>query len=194
MPQTLNLLLKSSILTKQKTLVIEPEFMEFNNINLSKFEIAAIRCGVKGIKGYKFWIGRIYCIDIKSVDGTVIKIRLKSLYGIRRKKLGEKYKLILAVLFENFVNDICQSFIAEFNNKVDLDLLGTTFTPEGIILNKIDKLIYWSDVGTKNYWHYFSIFSISDPNINASFYYLSDWNTIVLYNLVKNILMSGKSE
>lgn len=84
MAQTLQLIVKSSIFDKENSLTINPEFIQYKNINFSKFEITDVRYGIKAIKGYRFRIGRIYCIDIKGLDGTVIKIRLKSLYRVRR--------------------------------------------------------------------------------------------------------------
>jgi hypothetical protein len=188
MTQTLKLSLKSTLLSKEKILLIDPEFIEFDNTNFSKFEIAELRYGIKAIKGYRFVIGRIYCIDIKTLDEKIIKIRLKSLYRVRKHKLGEKYKIILKALFENFINDICQSFIDKFNNKVDFNLLGTTFTQNGVILNKTTETIPWFDLGTRNYWSYYSLFSITDSRKYRIFYYLSDWNTIVLYSVSRHIL------
>src|SRR5258705_9452101 len=143
MMQSIDLILKTSIFHKESPLIITPEFIEYKNINLSKFEIDQLRYGIKAIRGYRFRIGRIYCIDIKSLTGSIMKIRLKSLYGIRKNRLEKKYKLILNALFQNFINDISGSLIAEFNKKIDFDILGVTFMQEGIILDKESKIISW---------------------------------------------------
>ena len=192
MTQTLELALKTSIFSKEKKLIIEPGFKKFGNNNFPKSEITAVRYGVKAIKGYRFTIGRIYCIDIKSEKGTIIKIRLKSLYRVKRILLGKKYKQIAEALFDNYVNDISRTHIEKFNKKIDFDLLGNTFTQDGIILTGKKEIISWIDLGTKNYWSYYSLFSIADPNKNKAFYDLLDWNTIVLFSVSRHILQSKK--
>jgi hypothetical protein len=172
----------------EKLLMIEPGFIEFDNNRWSKQEIAELCYGVKGIRGYSFVIGRIYCIDIKNTSGNIIKIRLKSLYRVRRKQLGEKYRLILSTLFENFINDISLSFIEKFKNKVEFTILGVTFTQEGIIFGNLSETISWFDLGTRNYRTYYSLFSNQDPRKYKTFQYLTDWNTVVLYSVSRSIL------
>jgi hypothetical protein len=188
MPRSLKFHLKASIFESEKTLILEPEFMEFADVNFSKFEITELRYGIKAIKGYRFRIGRIYCIDIKSFSGEIIKIRLKSIYRVRRLHLGIKFKEIVEAVFDNYINDISKDYIQRFKNKNEFNLLGNTFKQEGIILNKTVEIIPWADLGTKNYRTYYSLFSKSNPNLNRSFTYLLDWNTIVLYSVSRSIL------
>lgn len=192
MIQTLKLFLKSSIFDKEKVLIVDPGFLEYDGINFSKFEIAEIRFGIKSIKGYNFRIGRIYCIDIKSLNGNIIKLRLKSLYRIRIKKLEEKYKIILNALFKNYINDISLTYIKMFNDITDFSILGVMFSQSGIQLDKKSDIISWLDLGTKNYNTYYSLFSKSDPKKYKLFYYLSDWNTVVLYSVSRSILKAKK--
>lgn len=192
MAQTFKSFLKSSIFDKGKLLILEPEYIEFGDIKFSKFDIAELRYGIKAIKGYRFRIGRIYCIDIKSLDGRIIKIRLKSLYRVRRVLLGKKYKQIVETLFANYINDISLSYIKQFNNKIDFTLLGNSFSQEGLILDQTNELISWFDLGTKNYYSYYSLYSIANPTKYKAFQYLTDWNTIVLYSVSREILKSKK--
>jgi len=192
MAQTIQIHLKSSIFDKEKLLTINPSFIEFDKVILQKSEIAGLRYGIKSIRGYTFRIGRIYCIDIRNLNGDIIKIRLKSLYRVRRILLAKKYKQIVEAIFDNYINDISRDFIKKFNNKNDFKLLGNTFTQEGIILYETNEVITWLDLGTKNYYSYYSLFSITNPNKNKSFYYLADWNTIVLLSVSRHILKSKK--
>lgn len=192
MAQSLTLTLKETVFSKKNTLIISPESFEYQNISLSKFEIDEIRYGVKAIRGSMFRIGRMYCIDIKSVSGNILKIRLKSLYGIRRKTLEGKYRLIVKALLENYISQVSESFINLFKNKIDFDLLGITFTQEGIIPDKKTQVITWDDLGTKNYSRYYTIFSKENPNNYKAFYYLDDWNTAVLYSVSRYILKAKK--
>ena len=84
----LDFVLKSSIFDRPRQLVLAPLYLEFDDNNLvsstpTKFlkeEIEGIRFGIKGIRGYRFYIGRTYCIDIKNNSGKIIKLRLKSIY------------------------------------------------------------------------------------------------------------------
>ena len=192
MAQPLTLTLKETIFNKESTINITPELLEYQNISFSKFEIDEIRYGVKAIDGYRFRIGRIYCIDVKSLSGTVLRIKLKSVYGIRKKVLGEKYRAIVNALFENYFNFVTQSFINLFENQVDFDILGITFTQEGILLDKKSQIIPWEDLGTKNYSRYYAIFSKENRNNYKALYYLEDWNTAVLYSVSRYILKAKK--
>lgn len=188
MAPPLQIKLKASIFAGEKSLKINPELLEFGEESLSKFEIAEIRYGIKAINGYNFRIGRIFLIEIRSVTGTIIKIRFQSVYQIRRKQLEEKYRQILNALFENYFNDIVGDFIKLFNEKVDFDILGVRFTREGVIIDKNTETISWFNLGTQNYWTYYSLFSKSNPHLTKSYYYLTDWNTIVLRTVSRHIL------
>ena len=192
MAQSLTLNLKETIFDKGSTLIISPESIEYQNTSLSKFEIEEIRYGVKFIRGYSFYIGRIYCIDVKSLSGSVMQIRLKSLYSIRKKTLGEKYNAIFQALWENYMRDVAESFINLFKSKIDFDLLGITFTQEGIMFDKKNDLIPWEELGTKNYSRYYAIFSKTNHNNYKAFYYLEDWNTVILYSVSRYILKAKK--
>jgi hypothetical protein len=188
MVQSLQLTIKSSVFDKSKILNIDPEFIELGTKSLTKFEIAELRYGVEAIRGYRFNIGRSYCIEIRSVTGTVMKIRLRSLYGIKKKKLGQQYLLILNTILKFYIDDICKSFYTKFNNKITFSILGVTFTQQGILIEKNVDLIDWQDLGVKNYWSYYSLFSKTNPDKHKIFKYLTDWNTIVVEKLSKHIL------
>lgn len=192
MAQSLTLTLRETIFHNGSNLIITPESLDYQQISLSKFEIDEWRYGIKAIKGFNFRIGTIYCIDVKSVSGTIMKIRLKSLYGIGKKTLAEKYRVIIKALLENYINEVAQSFINLFMSKNDFDLLGITFTQQGILLEKKTQSIPWSDLGTKNYSRYYALFSKTNTNNYKVFYYLEDWNTSVLYSVSRYILKSKK--
>ena len=192
MSQPLTIPLKETVFDKEKPLVISRESIEYKNASLSKFDVDEIRYGVRFIRGYSFYIGRIYCIDVKSHSGTIMKIRLKSLYGIRRKRLYKKYSIIVDALWENYMRDVAENFINFYKNKIDFDLLGIIFSQAGIQLSKQSDLIPWEDVGTKNYSRYYAIFSKENPNNYKAFYYLEDWNTSILYYVSRSILKAKK--
>ncbi|HSV10057.1 MAG TPA: hypothetical protein VLI68_04765 [Hanamia sp.] len=188
MLESLKFHLKPSIFESEKILILNPEFLEFETVNFSKLEIAELRYGIRAIKGYRFRIGRIYCIDIKSLSGEIIKIRLKSVYRVRRVYLGKKFKEIVEAILANYINDISKDYFQRFKNKNEFNILGNIFKQEGIVLDKTVDIIPWTDLGTKNYLTYYSLFSKANPNLYRSFTYLLDWNTIVLYSVSRSIL------
>ncbi|HEY4875609.1 MAG TPA: hypothetical protein VIH86_08565 [Puia sp.] len=130
MSESIQLKIKSSLFDRDRLLTIEPDFIEFDDKDLvtasptrfAKSEIVAIRHGLKGIKGYYFNIGRVYCIDIKNSPDEIIKISLKSICRVRKKLLAKKFQIIRNVLWENYFADIGKKYIKKFANKVDFTL------------------------------------------------------------------------
>ena len=98
----------------------DKDLMSSQPTRLLKNDIAEWKYGIKWINGYQFTIGRIYCIDIRDSNNEVIKTRLKSIYGIRKKELSEKYSKIVNVLYDNFFYDISGSYLDKFAAEKDL--------------------------------------------------------------------------
>ena len=69
-----------------------------------------------------------------------------------------------------------------------------TLTKEAVIIDEgaprnTPKIIAWDNLEVKEYQTYIALFSRSDPaKTHATFSYLNDWNTEVLYALVRRIL------
>ena len=127
----LDFALKSSIFDRSRHLVLDPLYLEFDDNNLvssppTKFlkeEIEGIRFGIKWIKGLDFYIGRIYCIDIKNSSGQIIKLRLKSIYGIRKKQLADKYVKIANTLLRYYFDALAFQHIESFQNNQPIEIL-----------------------------------------------------------------------
>ncbi|MBS1600914.1 MAG: hypothetical protein JST75_22020 [Bacteroidetes bacterium] len=196
MSQTLELTIQSTIFDKKRFFKITPEFIEFEDHDLTdppvtkflKSEIVALRYGIKWINGYRFTIGRVYCIDIKNDQNKVIKIRLKTIYRIKRKMLREKYSTIVNAIFNNFFLDIVNLYLDRFNNSERIELIGVLLTDDGVRLSKKSEMISWLELGTKNYASYYALFSLKDPNFYKAFEYVNDWNAYLLYAVVTQIL------
>jgi hypothetical protein len=194
--QSLQINVKSSFLDRERQLTITDEYIEFDDkdsiaakpTRFAVADIVAFRYGIKWIKGYQFIIGRIYCVDIKSTSNQVIRIRLKSLYGINRKKLTEKYVVIVNALYNNIFENIAKKYLNQFANSIEFEILGVNFKSSGAYFNDKRKLIEWKDMGTKNYSTYYALFSKSDPTFHKTFEYLIDWNTGILYSVSRQIL------
>jgi hypothetical protein len=194
MSQPIELTIKSSILDKHRHLIIDPGYLEFEDYapptRFEKNEITAFRCGLKWIQGYQFVIGRIYIVEVKSSDNRIIKIRLKSLYGVNKGILHQKFVTIVDALADNYFDDISRSYLEKFDQNEPIKVEDVSFNAEGVSWNKNMQIIKWDDVGTKTYRTYYSIFSKSNPSVYKTFEYLSDWNSEVIYSVSRGILMS----
>ena len=198
MAQPLQIEIKSSIVDRRRLLTIEPDYIEFDDTELrsavptrfAKEEIVAWRYGTKWIRGYQFYIGRIYCIDLKSSSNHILKIRLKTIYGVRKQLLASKYSLVWNAIQTNFIRDISRKTIDLFFSEGETEVLGVLFANDGVRLDKDADIIPWFEVGTKNYATYYSIYSITNPQKHKAFDYLIDWNTSVLYSVSRSILKS----
>jgi len=189
---------KPTFFTKRQKIVLNPDFIEFyqspedrNPIKFSKLEIDGFRFGVRWVSGYQFYIGRIYCIDIKNTAGKIIKVRLKSMYKINVKQLRKKYNVITNTVFKFYFTDSVLQYLKAFNYKQPLSILNVQFNQTGIIVdNKHD--IEWNNLDIKSYTRYIAISTKENSNIYKPYDYIIDWNVWVLYNVIKQILKNKK--
>ncbi|PTS92365.1 hypothetical protein DBR11_27095 [Pedobacter sp. HMWF019] len=197
----LELDIKPNILDRSRKLLLNSDFIEFDDTNwdtdtvarFNKGEVEAIRFGIKFLKGYMFTIGRTFCIDIQGSYGRNIKIRMTSFYGIGKQALDEKYCQIINSFMDTHHNDIVNRAIKVLNSEGKFELLETAFEKEGIVIK--GKRISWENVGTKAYRTYYALFSKNDPKVYKSYNYMDDWNAILVYTLSRRILSEkGLSE
>ena len=187
---------RSTILDRSRLLVIDPEYMEFDDQNLvsatptrfQKSEIEGLRYGVKGIHGYRFRIGRIYCIDVRDVSGRIIKIRLKSVYRVRRKLLGDKYQEITNSLLKYYFHDMIRGYLQQYQEGQSVELLGVKLNSHAVLFDEKVGWVSWGFLGTKRYWHYYTLYSEESPDNYRAFVFLDDWNAGVLRGLIEVIL------
>jgi len=79
--ESLTFTLRSSIFDRPRQLTICSGYLEFDDndragappTRFERSEIESLRYGAKAIRGSEFRIGRIYCIDIRSTSGQVIR-------------------------------------------------------------------------------------------------------------------------
>lgn len=193
MSPSVELTIKPTVFDKPYHLIIDPAYLELDNykspVRFEKGEIIAFRFGVKWIRGYQFVIGRIYIIEVQSADKRIIKIKLKSLYGINKGVLHQKYVTIVNALADKYFDDISRAYLERFDRNEPIKVEGVLFNAEGISWNNNMQIIKWDDVGTKAYRTYYSIFSKANPSIYKTFEFLSDWNSEVVYGVSRGILM-----
>lgn len=200
MSERLEVSIRSSIMDRERRLIIDPDFIEFDDKDLKatpstrfeKGDIVGIRYGVRPIRGYAFYIGATYCVDVKHESGSIISIRIKTLYRIRKRGIEEKYIKIVEALFENYCKDLIEHYLNLFNNRLPFELLGLGFRSNGIILKSNDDVVPWEDIGTRDYMRYYALFSKKNPAYYRTFEYLDDWNTSILYSVSKYILGANK--
>lgn len=194
--EKLEFIVRSTILDRPRSLVIDPEFIEFDDqdqksklpTQFSRLEIEGIRYGVKPIRGYRFRIGRIYCIDIRDASNRVIKIRLKSVYRVRIKLLEKKYLAIVNSLFRYYFHDMTREYLTQFRDGQPVELLGVSLDNQGVLFDEKVGRISWGFLGTKRYWHYYTLYSEEKPNDYRTFMFLDDWNAGVLRGVIEVIL------
>jgi len=195
-PERLEFILKSSIFDRPRQLTLDRGYIEFDDTELvsasptrfSAKDLAAIRFGIKPIEGYRFNIGRVYRIDLMDTAGKIIKLRLKSIYGVRKKQLHNKYADIVNYLLVNYFDPVAAKYISLFKENQPFELLGVSVNAEGVLFSEKAGRISWNFVGTKRYWSYYTIFSETDPNQYIAFQYIEHWNATILAGVVDTIL------
>lgn len=194
--ESLTFTLRSSIFDRPRQLTICSGYLEFDDndragappTRFERSEIESLRYGAKAIRGSEFRIGRIYCIDIRSTSGQVIKLRLKSIYRIRLRQLESKYLEITTALYKYYFHDKVRQYIKLFEENKPFDILGVNIDAEGILFDDKVGRVSWDYLRTRRYWTYFTLFSDTDPGQYKAFEPLEHWNAGVLYGLIESIL------
>jgi hypothetical protein len=189
-------MVRSTILDRPRLLTIDPEYMEFDDqdrvseapTRFLRAEIEALRYGVKAIRGCRFRIGRIYCVDVRDVSGRILKIRFKSVYRIRRKLLEQKYQAIVSGLFQHYFHDMTRHYLRELRAGRPVELLGVSLNHQGVMFDAKVGWVSWNFLGSKRYWHYYTLYSEDAPNNYKAFVFLDDWNAGVLRGLIETML------
>ncbi len=196
MNNSLELTVKSSILDRDRKLNFNEEYIEFEDkdligalpTRLDKSELSEFRYGINWISGIHLTIGRIYSVDIRDIHGNEINIRLKSLFGIRKKVLTEKYIKIVSHIYDKYFNDISRDYLSKFSAGEEFSISGVVFTSGGLILDNKIGLVKWDDLDTRAYRSYYTLASKIDSTKYKVFVYLEDWNTGVLYTVSRELL------
>src|ERR1700722_9985529 len=194
--EKLEFMVRSTILDRSRLLVIDPQYMEFDDQDMAstpptrfeKTDIEGLRYGVKGIHGYQFRIGRIYSVDVRDISGRVIKIRLKSVYRVRKKLLENKYQEITNSLLKYYFHDMIRGYLQQFQEGQPVKLLGVKLNEHAVLFDEKVGWVSWGYLGTKRYWHYYTLYSEESPNNYRAFVFLEDWNAGVLRGLIEVIL------
>lgn len=192
---------------RERNLFIGPSCVQFESndlrkdaiVTIDRNEIKAFRYGIKWIKGAEFTIGREFQIYILNNENKTLKINFSSYYGIKKAELNKLYSDIIQALWTFYFDDITMEFLDLFHSGNTIEIGSVQISQEGILINtggiiSVKKThVVWDNVGTHDYATYFAIYAKNDPSkINSAHYYLKDWNTAVLYSVIRTILRDKK--
>lgn len=185
-----------------RKLKINEESVEFENSDLysvpftlfKKEDIVEYKFGIHWMQ-YKFVFGREYLIFIRNNENKILKINFKTYFGNKKKEYHIQFKEILDLLWDFHFKDVANNFIEKHKNGEDFKIGEVGFSKDFItihvsgVLNEIEKSIPWDKIRTRSYQTYFAIYSNDDArNINRGFSYLKDWNTSILYSVLRALL------
>lgn len=185
-----------------RELLFNQDFLKFeandtlNNTHIifKKEDITDYRYGIRWIR-FELTYGREYQIFIRNKENKIIKISFKSYFGRKKKALNNLYIDILEELWQFYFSEITNEFLTKHKYNEEFSVGDVVFTNEGIvfnvsgIFNQKKVTIPWEQVRTRNYHSYFSIYAANNPSeINRGYNYHEDWNTSVLYSVLRTIL------
>ena len=170
-----------------KGLTIEQPF----GIRQSKFiacdSIAAFRFGVRELRGYKFSFGRQYFIEIKNFNCEIYRIKLNSVFGIKRKEYYRTWAELLQNTWDFYLDNQLNYYTELYNIQQLFELSGVTFHADGISWDKNNHLP-WDKIAIKSYQNYFMIHHTDNARQYKCCVFSIDWNAVVLQSLLKEIV------
>ncbi|OYX82051.1 MAG: hypothetical protein B7Y83_16145 [Flavobacteriales bacterium 32-34-25] len=192
----------------ERPLHLHPEFIKFEDKDLvnnsttifKSSDIKEFRYGIHWYS-YFFVFGREYQFYIRNFNNEVLKIRFVTYFGKRKKEYNMLYEKILDSLWDLYFRKQVEKFLSDFEKGECIQVGEVNINPEGIIIiiseitKQEKKIILWDNVRTHSYMTYFSIYSFENPReINRGYLYKEDWNTYVLYSIVRTILRNKNIE
>ncbi|MFV8375647.1 hypothetical protein [Flavobacterium sp. LB1P62] len=189
-----------------RPLHLHPEFIQFEdkdlvNDSFTSFKTSDIKDFRWGVVWYKYYFvfGREYQFYIRNCNNEILKINFNTYFGIKKKECHDLYVSIIDSLWDLYFNNQVNDFVQEFGTGESFYIGDVVVNPEGVIISvskllKQEKVqIPWEYLRYRLYGSYFSIYSKENPkDINRGFSYKEDWNTFVLYNVIKTILGNKK--
>ncbi|MES2546045.1 MAG: hypothetical protein V4548_14265 [Bacteroidota bacterium] len=192
----------------RRRLIFNERFLKFENKDLlnnqftkfQKDQITDYSFGVKWMR-YYFVFGREYIITIKNAQNQIIKINFKTYFGRKKKEYNKLYSEIITGLWECYFEQLASNFIKKNEAGEEFEIGEVLFTEEGIIIKTNSSIrqkkafIPWEKIRTRNYATYFAIYAVDDAaSTNRGYSYLNDWNTDVLYSVIRTILSKKNIE
>jgi hypothetical protein len=79
-------------------------------------------------------------------------------------------------------------YLRQFRDGQPVDLLGVNLNRQGVLFDEKVGRINWDFLGTKRYWHYYTLYSEEMPDNYRAFVFLDDWNAGVLRGVIEMVL------
>lgn len=159
-----------------RELIINNNFLKFedkdtanNRFTIFKSsEITDYRFGIRWIR-FELTFGREYQIFVRNKDNKTIKISFKSYFGRKRNILHRQYIDIQDELWLSFFGKMVDNYLEKFEKEIEFSIGDVLFNVNYIelnvsgIVNQKKVKIFWNNVRTRNYFTYFSIYSVENP-------------------------------
>lgn len=209
MIEELQVKIKRSFLDNyERDLHLHPDFIKFDDKDLinngfTSFKTSEIKEFRYGVTLYQYDIvfGREFQLYIRNFDNEILKINFKSYFGIKKHEYHELYAKIINTLWNLYFKQKVLVFLKDFEEGKSFDIGDVNVNSEGVVisisklLKQEEKLVLWNDVGIRKYARYISIYSLENSlDFNRGYSYKEDWNTFVLYEVIKNIINMKNSQ
>ncbi|MGO4770087.1 hypothetical protein ACEN2I_00355 [Flavobacterium sp. W22_SRS_FK3] len=209
MIEELQVKIKRSFLDNyERDLHLHPDFIKFDDKDLinngfTSFKTSEIKEFRYGVTLYQYDIvfGREFQLYIRNFDNQILKINFKSYFGIKKNEYHELYAKIINTLWNLYFKQKVLVFLKDFEEGKSFDIGDVNVNSEGVVisisklLKQEEKLVIWNDVGIRKYATYISIYSLENSlDFNRGYSYKEDWNTFVLYEVIKNVINMKNSQ
>jgi hypothetical protein len=151
--------------------------------------IKAFRYGVKFARGYAFYIGRKYWIEIKYNENEILIIALDSYYKIRLKAYDGAWRSIIKSLWNCYFGEILKEYVIAFNERKEFEIAGFIINSDGVNFGS-DVELLWNELAVSYYRTYFMVYKIDDPKIRKSGTLAIDWNASLAQEFFRQLLAS----
>jgi hypothetical protein len=185
-PHLLSNRIGKRLIFETEGLTIEKPFSFDPTVFIPAENMAALRMGVKWIRGMRFVLGRRYVIEIKHTNDSITKLNLHSYYGLRVQNYEEAWSDTISHLYSFYFSGQLNMYMELFQLGQSFDLLGVTFHANGISWGQ-NGILPWNQITTSNYRTYFVIHHKQNARINKSFNFLNDWNAHILQAMLKYV-------
>lgn len=190
--------LKAGLFDGSRKLIITPDYIEFENntrpsssIRIDKASFVDVKYQADWIVWYRFNVGHRYKIDIKYNHDQVLSISFVTHFY--NNDTGETYTDISKWIGSYFLSHI-------INNKLEELQANKVFKYNELVINQNticfgvgEPTLQWAEVGLKEYHKYFVVFKKDEPKIHKRISF-EDWNSEVLFNVLKTFIAEEKTD
>jgi len=183
--------IRRRIIFETEGITIEKPFSFDSSTFVAAENIAAIRLGVRWIRGLWWVVGRQYIIELKLNNGNITKLNLNSYYNLRVQAYEEAWTDTINHLYTFYFSEQLNMYLELLHMRQPFEILGVTFHNEGISWGK-NGIVPWRQIALSNYRTYFVVHHKQNIRLNKSFNFLNDWNAYILQAIMKYVIEEHK--